>query len=218
MKNANRTTKYILAFMLGAFAIAILIVSCKAEAKSDEILQSTETKQTSTELETVSLSYEEYLEQKTQNDTEDIDDNSSSNNSLDNPVETDTKEPVIDYSTMDVWTLGRELYGIPEYDTTRSLVLITFEGYGAESPLSYYVACACWTRATNGYLGYSDLYTSFGGADTWNYGDWLDNNGYADYAVDALRECYLNPQYIMNCNGMMVPESWIYEENGIYVW
>ena len=117
---------------------------------------------------------------------------------------------------MDVWELGAYKYGISELDTTRTLKLITIEGYH-DSPLSYYVACCCWVRATEGYWGYGDLFSAFGEADT-NYGEWMDCIDYEDWAVEYLRLCYEAPTYCRYCNGMTVPEAWIYEENGIYCW
>ena len=117
---------------------------------------------------------------------------------------------------MDVWELGVHKYGISELDTTRTLKLITIEGYH-DSPLSYYVACCCWVRATEGYWGYGDLFSAFGEADT-SYGEWMDCIDYEDWAVEYLRLCYEAPTYCRYCNGMTVPEAWIYEENGIYCW
>lgn len=168
------------------------------------------------ELETVSLSYSDW--QISQNDvlSSEFEDNSHiSDSNRQNP-----ENEELDIYAMDVWELGWELYGIPYQDTTRSLILISHEGYGPESALSYYVACACWTRCTNDYLciGAGDLFTSFGGADTWNYGLWMDEYGWDSYAEDALREAYLNPTYVVGCNGVDQPESWIFEEDGIYVW
>ena len=121
-----------------------------------------------------------------------------------------------DIYSMDVWTLGSYLYGISEQDTTRSLILISYENYG-DSVLSYYVGCACWARATNDYFGLDNLFAAFGGMDE-QYGLWMDELGWDDYAVDVLRDCYLHPMYITGCNGVDSPESWIYEEQGIYVW
>lgn len=121
-----------------------------------------------------------------------------------------------DIYSMDVWSLGSYLYGIPEWDTTRTLKLITAEGYEG-SVLSYYVACCCWVRATEGYWGYDNLYRAFGEADA-NYDLWMDEIEIADWAYDYLWWCYMEPSYVQYCNGMVVPESWIYEEDGIYVW
>ena len=143
------------------------------------------------EPETVSLSYAEWKEQQTQ------------------PTEPNVYE-------MDVWTLGNYLWDISELDTTRALKIITYEGY-EYSPLSYYVACCCWVRATEGYWGYGDLFSAFGEADT-SYGEWMDCIDYEDWAVEYLRLCYEAPTYCRYCNGMTVPEAWIYEENGIYCW
>ena len=144
----------------------------------------------SAEPETVSLSYSEWLNQQ-------------------------ETEP--NYYDMDVWTLGSCLYGISELDTTRTLKLITYEAYGADSPLSYYVACCCWVRCREGYFGFSNLYESFGGLDAVSYGgqygEWMDELDYADYAVEALRECYLSPTYVTSCNGCEIPENWIYAED-----
>lgn len=198
-----------------AVIVVVMILACRAEAESTEVLARTETKVSpkQIELETVSLSYEDYLDTKAS--YEQVNEPASSAVLEETEAVTETEKQV---NTMNVWELGSYLYDIPEYDTTRSLVLITYEGYGPDSPLSYYVACCCWVRATENYLGFDNLYTSFGGADTWNYGEWLDNYGYAEYAVEVLRQCYLNPTYVVNCNGMEVPDSYIYEENGIYVW
>ena len=117
---------------------------------------------------------------------------------------------------MDIWELGEYLWGICPNDTSRALKLITIEGYH-DSPLSYYVACCCWVRATEGYWGYGDLFSAFGEADT-SYGEWMDCIEYEDWAVEYLRLCYEAPTYCRYCNGMTVPEAWIYEENGIYCW
>ena len=108
---------------------------------------------------------------------------------------------------MDVWELGSYLYGISETDTTRALKLITFEGYG-ESPLSYYVGCCCWVRATENLWGYPDLFAAFGEADSWNYGLWLDEIEVAPYAYDYLRLVYESPTYCRYCNGMAVPDGY----------
>ena len=112
---------------------------------------------------------------------------------------------------MDVWELGEYLWGICPNDTSRALKLITIEGY-VDSPLSYYVACCCWVRATEGYWGYPNLYRAFGEADP-NYDEWMDCIEVADWAYDYLRWCYLSPTYCRYCNGMVVPENWIYAED-----
>lgn len=122
------------------------------------------------------------------------------------------EEPITD----DIYELGYSLYGISYLDTERSLKLITYEAYGW-SPLSYYVACCCWTRATEDYWGYGNLYSAFGEADT-SYDLWMDELGIADFAYDALYQCYMNPSYIRYCNGMAIPTEYIYYEDGIYVW
>lgn len=117
---------------------------------------------------------------------------------------------------VDVYELGYQKYGISYLDTERTLKLITYEGYGY-SPLSYYVACACWSRATEGYWGYGDLFRAFGEADG-SYGTWMDSLGIADYAYEYLRQCYDDPTYVRYVNGMAVPSDYIYYERGIYVW
>lgn len=127
-----------------------------------------------------------------------------------------TSETKTQLSEMDVWTLGNYLWGISELDTTRALKIITYEGY-EYSPLSYYVACCCWVRSTENLWGYENLYRAFGEADT-SYTEWLDEVEIADWAFDALRECYLNPTYCKYCNGMAIPAEYIYCENGIYCW
>ena len=117
---------------------------------------------------------------------------------------------------MDVWEMGAYYYGISELDTTRTLKIISYEGYGC-SPLSYYVACCCWVRATEGYWGYDNLYQAFGEADT-SYDEWMDGIEIADWAYEYLELCYKDPSYCRYCNGMMVPDAWMYEEDGIYCW
>ena len=204
--------------ILGLIVIALIltaVIACNKLKEADRQLVEVEKKiqehmmtatQRETEPETVSLSYEEYLEQKTQLSEENatfIEENT-------------TSATEVDLYSMDVWTLGAYLYGIPEYDTTRALVLITYEGYH-DSPLSYYVACCCWVRATEGYWGYGNLYSAFGEADT-SYNEWMDDLGYSEWAVEHLRQCYLNPTYVKYCNGMTEPWDYIYYENGIYVW
>lgn len=228
MKRTLRFLRYTMISIFAVLLIVILVTSILSEKKSDEILAETIPQTRAyVEPETVSLSYSEWKEQQTYLDTkasyEQVEKASVYAVSEVSEELTETFEQVNldtepDIYSMDVWTLGSYLYGIPEYDTTRALILITFEGYGAESPLSYYVACCCWVRATEGYWGYSDLYRAFGEADTWNYGEWLDSYGYADYAVEVLRQCYLNPTYVKYCNGMTVPESYVYYENGIFIW
>lgn len=228
MKRTLNFLRYTALSIFAVLLVVILVTSILSEQKSDEILAETipQTRE-HVEPETVSLSYAEWKEQQSYLDTkasyEQVEKSSVYAVSEVSEELTETSEQVNldtepDIYSMDVWTLGSYLYGIPEYDTTRSLILITFEGYGAESPLSYYVACCCWVRATEGYWGYGDLYRAFGEADTWSYGEWLDSYGYADYAVEVLRQCYLNPTYVKYCNGMTVPESYVYYEQGIYVW
>lgn len=121
-------------------------------------------------------------------------------------------------NVLDVWDMGLKWYGISYEDTTRSLKLITIEGYEWDI-LSYYVACACWSRATEGLWGYSDMFTAFGQDDPY-YGTWMDDTVIADYAYYYLEECYRNPSYIKYVNGMASPSNYIYysEEYGIYVW
>lgn len=188
---------------LFGIAVCLLIVSQGVSVKADEQINQIDEFIEANELGTdsildlqeepgtVSLSYAEWQEQQT----------------------AETEPNVYE---MDVWTLGSYLYGISELDTTRALKLITYEGYGY-SPLSYYVACCCWVRSTEGLWGYNNLYQAFGEADT-SYDEWLDCIEIADYAYEYLRECYLNPSYVKYCNGMTIPNEWIYEENGIYCW
>ena len=130
-------------------------------------------------------------------------------------VETET-ETQTETTELDLWDMGLEWYGISYEDTNRSLRLITYEGYGY-SPLSYYVACCCWVRATEGYWGYLNLYQAFGEADT-SYDTWMDGLGIADFAYVALEQCYRDPMYVRYCNGMAVPYDYIYYQDGIYVW
>ena len=121
---------------------------------------------------------------------------------------------------LDVWDMGLEWYGISYEDTSRTLRLITYEGYGY-SPLSYYVACCCWSRAIEDYWGYSNLYRAFGENDT-GYDLWMDSLAIADYAYVALEQCYRDPMYVRYCNGVIEPDDYIYcEFDGsymIYVW
>lgn len=203
----KRTYRYTIIFLIAVFVGLVVINAVNATAEADaQIAQvdrfieehTTASYELRTEPETVSLSYEEWKTQQMEEVT-----------------------TVPDYSAMDVWQLGATLYGISELDTTRALKIITYEGYG-NSPLSYYVACCCWVRATENCWGYPDLYEAFGEADSVSnggqYGSWMDEIEIADWAYNALRECYLNPSYVMYCNGMMIPDSWVYEEGGIYVW
>ena len=192
MKRTN-AIRYILiiliALVVGILTARAVTVSAEEEIrKADEIIEATPEYTTEEEPETVSLSYTEWQEQQTQPDVYE----------------------------MDVWTLGEYLYGISANDTSRALKIITYEGY-ADSPLSYYVACCCWVRATEGYWGYSNLYSAFGEADT-SYDEWMDCIEVAGWAYDYLKWCYLEPSYVRYCNGMVVPEAWVYEENGIYCW
>ena len=214
MRNALKNLRYTVITLAAILVVVALLASNEANDKSDEILaEPLPEVVTREEPETVKLSYEEYLDIKAS--CQQVTETALVAEETDFEAETWTSEQV-NLDTMDVWTLGAYLYGIPEYDTTRSLVLITYEGY-YDSPLSYYVACCCWVRATEGYWGYGNLYSAFGEADT-SYNEWMDDLGYSEWAIEHLKQCYLNPTYVKYCNGMMVPESWIYEEGGIYVW
>lgn len=129
-------------------------------------------------------------------------------------VSTDSADSVSDNTeqiVLDVWDMGLEWYGISYLDTTRTLKLISYEGYGY-SRLSYYVACCCWARATENYWGYPNLYAAFGQNDESYWGDWLDDIWIADWAYDALDECYRNPTYCMYCNGVIEPYNYMYAE------
>lgn len=197
MKRRTLVILRYIAIVILAFAIGLVVatsVTKSAEKQLEEVDAFIEAHTTAAtiedEPETVKLSYSEWKEQQ-----------------VEEPTEPDIYQ-------MDVWTLGSYLYGISELDTTRSLILISYEGYGPDSPLSYYVACACWARSSD---GSDNLYAEFGGMDP-QYDLWMDELGWDDYAIDALRECYLNPMYITGCNGMDSPTEWIYEEDGIYVW
>lgn len=203
MKRVIKITKYMMpglaAVLIGAVIAAAVTTSAEADeciAKADAIIEANEItssyNENYNEPETVSLSYADWQGQQT--------------------------EP--DLYQMDVWQLGSYLYGISELDTTRSLILITVEGYGY-SQLSYYVGCCCLTRLTaDPYLfGADNLYWSFGGnGSDPSYDIWMDSIEYEDYAVEYLREVYLNPTYVLSCNGMETPENYVYYENGIYVW
>jgi hypothetical protein len=210
-RKSLRITRYIIIGLMAAAVGLIVANAVKADAESDaqlaEIDSFIESHTPKThykaeiEPETVQLTYSAYLAEKAEEE-----------------AETEPQEP--DIYSMDVWQLGSYLYGISELDTTRTLKLISYEGYG-ESALSYYVACCCWVRCTNGYLGFDNLYSSFGGADT-SYNEWMDEIEIADYAYDALWQCYMNPSYVTSCNGMECPAEYVYAEfDGsytIYVW
>ena len=248
-RKSIKALRYI-AISLAAVAVGLIVANAvKIDAEADDRIRQIDqfitsqelctnfasyttahtTAHTTAEPETVSLSYAEWKEQKNDDDTDnsmDLDsgvaDTAFTSTEIDHYIpeaEPVTEEP--DIYAMDVWTLGSYLYGISELDTTRSLILISYEAYGPDSPLSYYVACACWARTTNGYLGSEDLYASFGGLDP-QYGPWMDGLGWDAYAEDALRNCYLNPMYITGCNGVDSPAEWIYAEDTecgtIYVW
>ncbi len=213
MKRQHRSLRYTAIVMASLLIGVVITLAVTASAEADEQLQhvddyiATHTTSSNTlnalnaldalEPETVALSYEEWQEQQA-------------------------------IEEMDVWTLGSYLYGISEADTTRALKIISYEGYGAESPLSYFVACCCFTRLTDeNYLwGFCDLYECFGGADAVSYGGqygaWMDCIEIQDYAYDALRQCYMDPCYVTSCNGMEVPEYYVYAEwtdcGWIYVW
>jgi len=198
--------------------VVVMAVNANAETDTqleqiDAFIEQHETRHNDiAELETVSLSYSEWKAKKAREAE------SEATEATTEAVELTTE--AIDYSAMDVWMLGSTLYGISELDTTRTLKLISYEGYGY-SPLSYYVACCCWVRCQEGYFGFSDLYSSFGGADT-SYGAWMDDLQIADWAYDALWNCYMNPTYVTSCNGMECPAEYVYAEfdgnNMIYVW
>lgn len=211
LKTLRYTIIFLIAVTVGLLVTRAVTVDAETDAQLVQIdsfieSHSVEKHEHLEEMETVSLSYEDWKEQ---NDSNNSDTESDNSNSADYTVYS------VEQENLDVWQLGLE-HGISELDTTRILKLITYEGYG-ESPLSYYVACCCYVRATEGYWGYSNLYQAFGEADT-SYDVWLDEIEIADYAFDALTECYLNPSYVKYCNGMTVPDGWVYEEGGIYVW
>ena len=147
---------------------------------------------------------------------EDLNVSSDSDRSVDDAVSVDTERLTEEVTELDLWDMGLQWYGISYEDTNRTLRLITYEGYGG-SLLSYYVACCCWVRATEGYWGYGNLYQAFGEADT-SYDLWMDELGIADWAYPALWECYIDPTYCRYCNGMAEPSEYLYYENGIYVW
>lgn len=183
--------------------ICLMLCACGKQTESIQRLEQIPTlSEERTTHETVCESSSDNID-----NTDDID-NSNTDNSI--------VDVVIQDTVLDVWDMGLEWYGISYLDTTRTLKLITYEGYGY-SPLSYYVACCCWSRATENYWGYSNLYQAFGEADT-SYDLWMDDLDIADWAYDALDECYRNPTYCMYCNGMAEPWDYIYYESGIYVW
>lgn len=216
-RKSLRITRYIL---IGLITIAVGLTVTKlvqTDAEADDQLaeidrfieeHSVTDTYSPDEQETVSLSYAEWKEQ--QNDDSNVIDTES-----DDIDSAGCDIPSNESESVDVWSLGLDR-GISELDTTRTLKLISYEGYG-ESPLSYYVACCCYVRATENYWGYDNLYQAFGEIDT-SYDAWMDDLEIADYAYDALTECYLNPSYVKYCNGMTVPQDWIYSESGIYVW
>lgn len=196
----KRTLRMITICLISVLIGLVITKAVTASAEADEIIQQadefieTYEEAETCEPETVSLSYSEWQAQQS--------------------------EP--DLSQMDVWTLGSYLYGISELDTTRMLKLITIEGYEEDPTLDYYCACACVTRATHDYFGAGDIYTAFGGADPW-YGSliWEEEwYGIDDHAYGALRDALLNYQYIDQCNGVIVPDEYIYYSDiyDIYVW
>ena len=119
-------------------------------------------------------------------------------------------------NSLDLWDYGLAVWGISYEDTNRILRLVSYESYGY-SPLSYYVACCCWVRVTEGYWGYGNLYTAFGEVD-YSYDLWMDELGIADWAYEYVWDCYRNPTYCRYCNGMTIPYDYIYYESGIYCW
>ena len=219
-RKSLRITRYIIIGLMAAAVGLIVANAVKADAETDAQLAEidsfienhTSDKHYKAEIEpeTVSLTYSAYLAQKAENEAV-----------TESQTEEQTEQQTPDLYSMDVWELGSYLYGISELDTTRTLKLITYEGYGAESPLSYYVACCCWVRCQENYFGFDNLYSSFGGADT-SYNEWMDEIEIADYAYDALWQCYMNPSYVTSCNGMECPAEYVYAEfDGrymIYVW
>lgn len=216
MKRLTKITRYILICLI-ALAVGLTVTKLvQTDAEADDQIEQIDrfieehsvTTYSPDEQETVSLSYSEWKEQQ-------ANDNNVTYSITDDINSVGCDIPSAESESVDVWTLGLS-HGISELDTTRTLKLITYEGYG-ESPLSYYVACCCYVRATENYWGYDNLYQSFGEIDT-SYDTWMDDLEIADYAYDALTECYLNPSYVKYCNGMTIPQDWIYSESGIYVW
>ena len=201
--------------------VAVFIMSCdstnRADAvikEADEIIERAESRSSAAETFTTFTETKDFSEisSGTDSDEEII--------IIEEETELNFEPETPDIYTMDVWDLGLYLYDISYLDTSRALKLITYEGYGY-SPLSYYVACCCWTRATENYWGYDNLFSAFGEADT-SYDTWMDGLEIADWAYDALCECYLDPMYVRYCNGVIEPEDYIYcEFDGaywIYVW
>lgn len=217
MKRLTKITRYILICLI-ALAVGLTVTKLvQTDAEADDQLaeidrfieeHSVTTYSPDEEMETVSLSFDEWKKEKQKQ--------TRITAEIQEEVE---KAQLSEEGTTyeNVWTLGYQLYGISELDTTRTLKLITYEGYGADSPLSYYVACCCFVRATENYWGYDNLYQAFGEIDT-SYDAWMDDLEIADWAYSALEQCYLNPSYVKYCNGMTIPQDWIYSESGIYVW
>lgn len=205
-KKKNNNVGLIVVSVMAALIIAVLVFNALVLSKADEVLADTEKYESEIPQRDI-LQPIPTLEETTMNVTE-------TEMFIEEVTEEIYSEP--DIYSMDVFDLGAYLYGISYDDTYASLVLITYEAYGY-SPLSYYVACCCWVRATEDYWGYGDLYSAFGEADT-SYGPWMAELGYEDWAIDALWECYMDPTYACYCNGMTVPSDYIYYEDGIYVW
>lgn len=118
----------------------------------------------------------------------------------------------------DVYYVAQALYGISEYDVSKCLKLISYEGYGADPYLDYLMACTCVNRLVF-YPG-CELYSFWGGGDG-SYGTWMDGLGIADHAYSALYEALMNPNWdAWDCHGMC-PENgyWSgqYLEDAIYV-
>ena len=171
------------------------------EPEAEEILQDTEV-----------LINEERVTRETNSDY--ADDSTDPDSVGDSVWTAETADVAVE--PVDVWDLGLSKWGISYEDTNRTLRLITYEGYG-NSMLSYYVACCCWVRATEGYWGYGNLYSAFGEIDT-QYGLWMDSLEIADWAYYYLEMCYREPTYCKYVNGLVVPSEYIYYEDGIYCW
>lgn len=225
-----------MAFMkkITAFAIAGLISTCligcqaaevkETESSKTEVVESTETKEiiSTTEVETDTQT-EETSEETTEVASEVFEEEYFEENyddTYEEYYEPEYEEVYIEdtshqdagndanYYEMDVLDLGMALYGIPEWNITRALKLISIEGYYMDYTLDYYCACTVVNRLIGDpYCG--DIYSYWGGGDGW-YGTWLDCYGIADHAYSALRDALLDPADVWYCNGVDIPSSYVY--------
>lgn len=98
-------------------------------------------------------------------------------------------------------------YGIPGWQVDRALKLISYECYGADPTLDYYMACTVVNRFVD-YGTDINIYTSWGGGDG-SYGSWMDGLRIADHSVSALIAAFNNlDRNAWDCHGIVAENGY----------